>query len=94
MPTLDWGSIYNLDRGQAYVKGIWALTLRYHKSNGLWYWIGCIQFTTTYIYTTPLVAGPWTKSSVITTYYYNCSLLINDNDIMYVVYGGTTISIA
>jgi beta-xylosidase len=94
VPTLDWGSIYNLDGGQAYVKGIWASTLRYRKSNGLWYWIGCVQFSTTYIYTAPSVTGPWTKSGVINTCYYDCSLLIDDNDTMYVAYGGTTISVA
>ncbi|RHZ68344.1 hypothetical protein CDV55_106613 [Aspergillus turcosus] len=94
VPTLDWGSIYNLDGGQAYVKGIWASTLRYRKSNGLWYWIGCVQFSTTYIYTAPSVTGPWTKSGVINTCYYDCSLLIDDDDTMYVAYGGTTISVA
>ncbi|KAF4151936.1 hypothetical protein CNMCM6069_002826 [Aspergillus lentulus] len=94
VPTLDWGSIYNLDGGQAYVKGIWASTLRYRKSNGLWYWIGCIQFSTTYIYTAPSVTGPWTKSGVINTCYYDAGLLIDDDDTMYVAYGGTTISVA
>ncbi|KAH1339961.1 hypothetical protein KXV68_009536 [Aspergillus fumigatus] len=94
VPTLDWGSIYNLDGGQAYVKGIWASTLRYRKSNGLWYWIGCIQFRTTYIYTAPSVTGPWTKSGVINTCLYDCSLLIDDDDTMYVAYGATTISVA
>jgi beta-xylosidase len=52
VPTLGWGSKYDLASGQrAYVKGIWASTLRYRKSNGKWYWIGCIEFSKTYIYT-------------------------------------------
>jgi len=52
VPTLAWGSKYDLASGQrAYVKGIWASTLRYRKSNGKWYWIGCVEFSKTYVYT-------------------------------------------
>lgn len=94
VPDLDWGNIYNLDGGQAYVKGIWASTLRYRKSNGMWYWIGCIQFSTTYVFTSPSATGPWKQSGVINTCYYDCSLLIDDDDTMYVAYGSTQISVA
>lgn len=94
VPNLDWGNIYNLDGGQAYVKGIWASSLKYRKSNGMWYWIGCIQFSKTYVFTSPSATGPWTQSGVINTCYYDCSLLIDDDDTMYVAYGGTQISVA
>src|SRR5687767_5666750 len=50
VPTLDWSSKYNLANGErAYVKGIWASSLQYRKSNGLFYWIGCIEFGKTYV---------------------------------------------
>lgn len=94
VPMLDWGEMYNLTGGNAYVKGIWASTLRYRESNGMWYWIGCIQFATTYVFTAPSVTGPWKQSGIIDTCYYDCSLLIDDTDEMYVAYGGTDISVA
>lgn len=95
VPTLDWGSKYDLSSGQrAYVKGIWASTMRYRKSNNLWYWIGCIEFGTTYVYTASSPAGPWTRRATINTCYYDAGLLIDDNDTMYVAYGNTQISVA
>ncbi|KAJ5490712.1 hypothetical protein N7539_002279 [Penicillium diatomitis] len=94
VPSLNWGSKYDLQGGQAYVKGIWASTLRYRKSNNTWYWIGCIEFSTTYIYTAPSPTGPWKQSGTINQCYYDCGLLIDDNDVMYVAYGGTDISVA
>src|SRR5438270_296136 len=47
VPTLNFGSKYNLDSAsnRAYVKGIWASSLRYRKSNDKFYWIGCVQST-------------------------------------------------
>ncbi|KAL9088175.1 MAG: hypothetical protein Q9165_006302 [Trypethelium subeluteriae] len=93
-PTLDWGSKYNLVDGQAYVKGIYASTLRYRQSNGQWYWIGCIEYSTTYVFTAPSVTGPWTQAASISTCYYDAGLLIDDDDTMYVAYGNTNISVA
>lgn len=95
VPSLDWGTQYDLADGtNAYVKGIWASTLRYRPSNGLWYWIGCIEFSKTYVYTAPSPEGPWTKSGTIDTCYYDCGLLIDDDDTMYVAYGSTDIQVA
>ncbi|KAL9624929.1 MAG: hypothetical protein Q9160_000976 [Pyrenula sp. 1 TL-2023] len=95
VPTLDFGSKYDLTNGQrAYVKGIYASTMRYRASNKLWYWIGCIEYTTTYVYTATSVTGPWTKRATISTCYYDAGLLIDDDDTMYVAYGGTQISVA
>src|SRR3954463_1517256 len=46
VPTLSFSSQYDLSGGQsAYVKGIWASTLRYRVSKGLFYWYGCVQST-------------------------------------------------
>lgn len=83
VPVLDFGSeLYDLIGGQAYVKGIWASFLRYRESNGLFYWGGCINFTNTYIYTSPAVEGPWEQAAVLDTCYYDCGLLIDDDDTM------------
>jgi len=40
-----------LNGGQAYIKGTWASTLQYRKSNKTFYWLGCIEFSKTYVYT-------------------------------------------
>ena len=68
--------------------------MRYRSSNKLWYWIGCIEFTKTHIYTAPAVTGPWKLSSTLNKCYYDCGLLIDDDDLMYVVYGIKDINIA
>lgn len=94
VPSLDWGSKYDLQGGQAYVKGIWASTMRYRASTGTWYWIGCVEFSKTYVFTASSATGPWKQSSIIDTCYYDCGLLIDDDDTMYVAYGGTQIHVA
>ena len=96
VPTLDFGDAYNLDGGQAYRRGTWASTLRYRKSNGLWYWIGCVDFWYSYVYTAPSPTGPWTRAAQSPggTCYYDCGLLIDDNDTMYIAYGATNVYVA
>jgi beta-xylosidase len=94
VPKLDFGSKYDLTGGRAYVKGIWASSLNYRPSNRTFYWIGCIEFGTSYIYTAPAVEGPWTRLTSINTAYYDAGLLIDDDDTMYVAYGNTNISVA
>ncbi|GAA4673161.1 family 43 glycosylhydrolase [Phytohabitans rumicis] len=95
VPSLDFESAnYNLSGGRAYVKGIWASTLNYRRSNGTFYWIGCVEFNRTYVYTATTVEGPWTKRSRINNCYYDAGLLVDDNDTMYVAYGNTNISVA
>ena len=89
VPMLNWGSKYNLVGGQVYVKGIYASTLRYRPSNGQWYWIGCIEYSTTYVFTAPSITGPWTQAASISICYYDAGLLIDDDDTMYVAYGNT-----
>ncbi|MBC6462843.1 family 43 glycosylhydrolase [Actinomadura sp. HBU206391] len=95
VPRLDFGSnAYDLNGGRAYVKGIWASTLNYRSSSSTYYWIGCIEFNRTYVYTASAVDGTWTKRSQINNCYYDAGLLIDDNDTMYVAYGNGTISVA
>ena len=95
VPRLDFGSgAYDLDGGRAYVKGIWASTLNYRPSNSTYYWLGCIEFNRTYVYTASAVDGTWTKRAQIGNCYYDAGLLIDTDDTMYVAYGNGTISVA
>ncbi|WP_416903764.1 family 43 glycosylhydrolase [Micromonospora echinospora] len=95
VPSLDFGSnAYNLTGGRAYVKGIWASTLNYRRSNSTYYWMGCVEFNRTYVYTAASVDGTWQKRSQINNCYYDAGLLVDDNDTMYVAYGNGTISVA
>ncbi|KAI2627288.1 glycoside hydrolase family 43 protein [Hypomontagnella submonticulosa] len=95
VPTLEWSSKYNLTNNErAYVKGIWASTMRYRASNKKWYWLGCIESSKTYVYTAPAVTGPWSLASTINTCFYDAGLFIDDDDTMYVAYGNTRLSVA
>ncbi|GAA0956780.1 hypothetical protein GCM10009558_074960 [Virgisporangium aurantiacum] len=95
VPSLDFGSsAYDLTGGRAYVKGIWASTLNYRRSNSTYYWIGCVEFNRTYVYTASTVDGTWSKRSQINNCYYDAGLLVDDNDTMYVAYGNSTLSVA
>ncbi|KAF8459189.1 glycosyl hydrolase [Kalaharituber pfeilii] len=82
LPTLSYSSRYNMTNGETkYLGGSWASTMRYRRSNGLWYWIGCIEFRNTYIYTARTPTGPWTIRSVLYgKCYYDCGLMIDDDD--------------
>ena len=95
VPRLDFDSAaYDLNGGRAYVKGIWASTLNHRPSNSTYYWIGCVEFNRTYVYTASAVDGTWTKRSRINNCYYDAGLLIDSDDTMYVAYGNGTISVA
>ncbi|KAJ2990177.1 hypothetical protein NUW58_g3087 [Xylaria curta] len=95
VPSLSWSSSYDLaGKSRAYVKGIWASTMRYRKSDGKWYWIGCIEFSKTYIYTASSVTGPWSLAATLNTCLYDCGLLIDDDSTMYVAYGNSKITVA
>jgi beta-xylosidase len=105
VPELNFGAKYNLSgNGQAYVKGIWASSLRYRPSNDMFYWIGCIESSKTYIWTAPgtgaaqrrgeVSSWTWTSHPPLNTCYYDCGLLIDDDDKMYVAYGNTRIQVA
>jgi beta-xylosidase len=95
VPRLDFDDTgYDLTGGRKYVKGIWASTLGYRKSNSTYYWLGCTEFNRTYVYTAPAVDATWTKKARINGCYYDAGLLIDDDDTMYVAYGNSTISVA
>lgn len=105
VPVLNFGNEYNLNgSGSAYVKGIWASTLQYRQSNDMFYWMGCINGGKTYIWTAAgtgagrnggeVSSWTWTSHPPIDRCYYDCGLLIDDNDTMYVAYGATRIHVA
>ncbi|MGW2218237.1 RICIN domain-containing protein [Nonomuraea sp. NPDC001684] len=95
VPRLDFGSgAYDLSGGRAYVKGIWASAFNYRPGNGTFYWLGCVEFNRTYVYTASAVDGTWTKRSQINNCYYDAGLLVDSDDTMYVAYGNSTISVA
>ncbi|KAK3324334.1 hypothetical protein B0T19DRAFT_450559 [Cercophora scortea] len=105
VPELNFGAKYNLNgSAAAYVKGIWASSLRYRASNDMFYWIGCIESSKTYIWTAPgngaaknrgeVSNWAWTSHPPINSCYYDCGLFIDDDDTMYVAYGNTRIQVA
>lgn len=106
IPTLNFGSKYNLNSAtdRAYVKGVWASTLRYRKSNDMFYWIGCIESSKTYVWTAENTSAGtnngevsnwnWTAKGTLPKCYYDCGLLIDEDDTMYVAYGNTKIMVA
>ncbi|CAI6333658.1 unnamed protein product [Periconia digitata] len=105
VPRLDFASKYNLNSAtdRAYVKGIWASSLQYRKSDDTFYWIGCIEGKT-YVYTsTNSGAGAnngevnnwnWSLRATLNKCYYDCGLFFDDNDTVYVAYGNTDIQVA
>jgi beta-xylosidase len=105
VPTLNFGSQYNLENEtSAYVRGIWASTLRYRESTDTFIWIGCIEDNTTYVWTadgTNAAANNgevsnwnWTSAGTLPRCYYDNGLFIDDDDKMYVVYGKNQIMLA
>ncbi|PZG18625.1 glycoside hydrolase [Micromonospora craterilacus] len=94
VPRLDFDSAaYDMSGGRAYVKGIWASAFNYRQSNSTYYWLGCVEFNRSYVYTAAAVDGTWTKRSRLPCYY-DAGLLFDTNDTPYVAYGNGTISVA
>lgn len=113
VPTLNFGPQYDLPGSpspqRAYVKGIWASTLRYRGSTDTFYWLGCVSGSgRTYVWSasgTGAAAGGgevaperwnWTARPAIGTCYYDAGLLIDDDagQTMYVAYGNREIRVA
>lgn len=79
----------------AYVKGVWASTMQYRKSNKTFYWYGPIQGTErTYIYTAKDPSDVWTPLPPIDKFFYDLGLLIDEDDTMYLAYGTKTICVS
>lgn len=72
-----------------YGRGMWAASIRYHK--GLFYVCFVANDTgKTYLFTAGSIDGPWEKRC-IEGFYHDCSLLFDDDDRVYIVYGGRQI---
>ena len=75
--------------GNIYGQGMWAASLRYHK--GIFYVCFVANDThKTYLYSSESITGPWRKQN-IEGFYHDCSLLFDDGDRVYIVYGNKTI---
>lgn len=72
-----------------YGKGMWAASLRYHKGK---FYVCFVANDThkTYLYTASDINGLWTRQ-YIEGFYHDCSLLFDEDDRVYIVYGNTEI---
>ncbi len=87
--VLDDTPRQRLEAGNAYGAGMWAATLRYHQ--GTFYVIFVANDThKTYLYRSENVQGPWRRSE-IEGFYHDCSLLFDEDDRVYLVYGNRQI---
>lgn len=72
-----------------YGQGMWAASLRYHKGT---FYVCFVANDThkTYLYQAQDINGPW-KKQYIEGFYHDCSLLFDDDDRVYIVYGNKQI---
>jgi beta-xylosidase len=77
------------DEREIYGKGMWAASLRYHKGK---FYVCFVANDThkTYLFTATDIIGTWEKHN-IEGFYHDCSLLFDDDDRVYIVYGNTEI---
>ncbi|GEK88830.1 Beta-xylosidase [Alkalibacterium putridalgicola] len=88
--SLDGTESQKLENGKnIYGQGMWAATFRYHK--GTFYILFAANDThKTYLYTSDIIEGPWKKQTV-RGFYHDASLLFDEDDRVYIVYGNTDI---
>lgn len=81
---------YHLEDGEeAYGQGMWAPCIRWH--NGIFYVVFSVNdIHKTLVYTSDKITGPWEKKE-IEGFYYDCSLLFDDDDRVYMVSGNRQI---
>lgn len=88
--TLDGTPGQKLEDGKGiYGQGMWAASLRYHKGTFYVAFV-CNDTHKTYLYRSEAIDGPWRKS-YIDGFYHDLSLLFDDDDRVYVVYGNREI---
>lgn len=87
---LDSTAAQRMEEGRSiYGQGMWAPSLRYHK--GIFYVCFVANDThKTYLYTARTAEGPWDRRE-IEGFYHDCSLLFDEDDRVYIVYGNTEI---
>ena len=74
-----------------YGQGMWAPCIRYNKGK-FYVCFSSNDMHTTYLFTADSVEGPWTKGT-IAGFYYDSSLLFDDDGKVYIVHGNKTIRI-
>lgn len=98
VPRLNFGAGYDLPSTgeRSYRGGTWASSLRYRKSNKTWYWIGCVNFWQTWVYTASSPEGPWSNRANFgdNNCFYDNGILIDDDNTMYVVYGSGQVKVS
>lgn len=97
IPELPPAARFSIDgkRPIAYGKGVWASTMKYRESDGLFYFYSAIQGTDkTYMYTAENPSDTWTIKPPLEKFYYDLGLLIDDDDTLYLAYGTKTIEVA
>lgn len=72
-----------------YSQGMWAASIRYHKGT-FYICFVCNDTHKTYLYTSDKIEGPW-KKQFIEGFYHDCSLLFDDDDRVFIVYGNKNI---
>ena len=72
-----------------YGHGMWAASLRYHKGKFYAAFIAH-EWDRTFLFTAERIEGPWQKQ-YIEGIYHDCSLLFDDDDRVYIVYGNRDI---
>jgi beta-xylosidase len=88
--TLDDTPAQKLDGDQSiYGQGMWAASLRHHRGK---FYLGFVANDTrkTYLYQANDLRGPWEKYT-LDGFYHDCSLLFDEDDRVYIVYGNTEI---
>lgn len=87
---LDGTEGQKLENGKyVYGKGMWAASLREHKGTFYVAFV-CNDTQKTYLFRAEHIEGPWRKSE-IEGFYHDCSLLFDDEDRVYIVYGNKQI---
>ena len=88
--TLDQTPGQKLMDGRGiYANGMWAASLRFHNEK---FYIVFVANDThkTYLYTADHIEGPWAKREM-EGFYHDCSLLFDEDDRVYLVYGNREI---
>lgn len=84
--------LYDLESGNVYGQGQWASSLRYHN-NRFYVFFATNNPKKSYIYSTADPAGKWEKIATFDGNYHDASLLFDDDDRVYLAFGGSHIRI-
>ncbi len=73
-----------------YGAGMWAPSMRYHKGKFYVAFVSHRNPGITFLFTADTIEGPWERNT-IQGFYHDCSLLFDDDDRVYIVYGNREI---